>query len=108
MRRDLLPEIFNPYPTFSLAQTPESPETAIARQIPRDAIRLLDRESQRRNYNQGLAIGASVVNTYVSRLSEEGVDKLAQITIEPEVTTRSDFFGFNTEKGMVITFRRRR
>jgi hypothetical protein len=108
MRPIFTPDVIPSYPIIPYTVTPESPETSIARQIPVDAIRLLDKESQRRNYNQGLAIGASIVNTYVSRLLPQDVDNLSQIAIEPEVTTRSDFLGFNREKGMVITFRRRR
>ncbi len=85
---------------------PETPETSIARQIPYQAIRLLDRESQRKRYNEALAIGSSVVNTFIQRTSPEDLERLVEISIEPEVI-RGGFLGFGGSKGMVITFGRR-
>lgn len=78
----------------------ESPETAIARQIPHLACKLLDRESQRKHYTMALGIGASVAVTYLNRSSEENISRLKRIRIDPE---RRRFFGLGS-KGMVIEF----
>ena len=107
---ELMPYIGNnllDYQRFPLNSmiVPETPETSIARQIPFQAIRFLDRESQRKRYNEALAIGSSVVNTFIQKTSSYDLETLVQISIEPEVTRRG-FLGIRGSKGMVITFNR--
>jgi len=106
---DLMPYRGNNLMRYSVDPViiPETPETSIARQIPYQAIRLLDRESQRKRYNEALAIGSSIVNTFIRGTSPDDLENLVQVSIEPEVT-RGGFLGFGGSKGMVITFNRRR
>ena len=83
----------------------ESPETAIARQKPEKLLMLLERESIRKRYNEGLAIGADVVNIYLSGLSSGDKIKISEISIEPRRQI-GGFFGFAGSKGMVISFKK--
>lgn len=85
--------------------THESPETAIARQIPERLLKLLERESERRHYNEALAIGSGVVNTYLGRLSSDDTSRIERISVVPYEKI-GGFFGFGGNKGMVISFRR--
>ena len=82
---------------------PEIPETALARVAPNLAARVLLLDIEKRYYAQGLAIGGSIVNTYLGSASQQAVDALDAVRIEPEA--RSSFFG---PKGMNIFFRRGR
>lgn len=106
---DLIPYMGNNLMRYSIDPIiiPETPETSIARQIPYQAIRLLDRESQRKHYNEALAIGSSIVNTFIRGTSSNDLENLVQVSIEPEII-RGSFLGFGGSKGMIITFSRRR
>lgn len=66
------------------AITPESPETAIARRIPSNMARLLERESERRRYNEGLEIGARVAQSYIGGLNPEEYSRISEIEIIPQ------------------------
>jgi len=67
---------------------PESPETAVARQVPSRMVSLLKRESERKRYNEGLEIGAEVAKNYIRELSSEEYSKINKIEIIPEQSTR--------------------
>jgi len=83
-------------PIYTLQQNhgsyslPENSETAVARRIPYEMTALLERENKRKNYNEGLMIGADVARNYLDRLSTEEHSRISNITIIPEQQT---FFG---------------
>ncbi len=110
--RNLISEIEYNRPLFSGANYPpmivenESPETAIARQKPEKLLILLERESERKRYNEALAIGASIANTYISGLSSQNKFKINEISIEP-IRQMRGVLGFFGNKGMVISFKKR-
>jgi len=62
----------------------ETPETSIARQIPSQAIKLLERDYQRTEYNEGLRIGAQIAANYLESLSTKEHAKIKSIEIYPE------------------------
>ena len=93
----------SPYGFMGRTIITESPESVLARNIPHNTARLLDRRSRREHYVDALRIGADVVTTYLNRLPSEEQSELLKIRIDPEVSTRF-FFG---SKGMEISFERR-
>lgn len=97
------PQLYNPFMIPERIEH-ESPETAIARQIPRPLLISLDKESKRKRYNEALAIGAEVVKTYLSKSSQENINNLGEINIQPKIS--ENIFGKN--KGMRISFKRRK
>lgn len=62
----------------------ESPQTSIARQIPSQAIKLLERDHQRTEYNEGLRIGSQIADNYLESLSPKEYAKIKSIEIYPE------------------------
>ena len=66
----------------------ESPGTAIARQVPVEMARVLERDSRRKNYVAGLREGSKIVGTYLRELPKEEHSKIKQITIYPEQQIR--------------------
>ena len=67
---------------------PESPGTAIARRNSVVASQLLDRDSRRRHYVEGLRQGATVAETYLEGLPPSEYSRVKQINIFPEVQSR--------------------
>ncbi len=83
----------------------ESPETSISRQIPSQAIKLLERDSQREEYNEGLKEGAQIVENYLGNLSSKEYEKIKSIEIYPGHETQ--FLGISTgKKSLEVKIRR--
>jgi len=86
----------------------DTPETIIARRHPLLELASLNLEARRNHkqtmeglYNEGIAIGGGVAETYLSRLDSTQTARIKQIKVEPYVRS---FTGRG--RGMVITFRR--
>ena len=86
-----------PFPYASngteIYSTPESPETIMARQIPRRTAKLLEREAERRHYDARMAIGTNVVNNLVNKISQEAVENIENIEVNPNYTIKQGFLG---------------
>lgn len=85
--------------------THESPETAVARQIPERLLNLLEEESKRKRYNEAIAIGSEVVKTHLERLLPEDNKKIKEISVVPYAKI-GGFLGLGANMGMVISFKR--
>jgi len=102
------PVVPYPYATqgTEILYPPEMPEAIIARRIPRRTARLLEKESERKHYNAGLAIGANVVNNLVSRLSDKERERIREIEVSPNHVIEKGFLGFGKKFAMLIKIRK--
>lgn len=93
------------YPYFSNFNTPiiqETPETILARINPKRTLKLLEDISVKNYKSRINEIGASVINTYLNRLTSE--DAVGLRECEFQEVERRNIFGVVTEKGMRFTF----
>lgn len=96
------------YPSYSSSYFPSlptitsiSPESVLAEKSPLRTIRMLEKASTERHYENLNAIGSSIANTYVSGLSPEHRPHLKRVICRPKV----NFGGlFSRDIGMVIEF----
>jgi len=84
----------------------KSPETALAENSPSSALKLLERQSQRMLYEGCVSTGGSIVNTYISRSSQENVDRINEIDLDVKHST--GFFGRDRGVSMRIKFKKTR
>ena len=88
------------FPTFPTI-TSISPESVLAEKSPLRTIRMLEKASSERHYENLNAIGRSIANTYVSGLAPEHRPHLKRVVCRPKV----NFGGwFSRDIGMVIEF----
>ena len=81
---------------------PESPATAIARQIPLSALKFLEKESERRYKESLLSIGQNVANVYLERLDSDATKEISKIKVRPN--KRMSFLG---DRGLEVEIIRR-
>lgn len=84
----------------------ETPESVIARKIPRKTAKLLEDKYERNHYTAGLAIGTNIVNNLVNKMSDLERQEISQIEISPTEEERSGLFGWRKIKKLVIKLKR--
>lgn len=96
------------YPMVQNPITPESPETAVARQEPNQILKLLERESERRRYNEAIKIGENLANTFIRCTSQSDLEKIENIRADPDMPKKG-FFGQRTRgRGLTLTINRKK
>ena len=95
----------NPYLSGFPIITQEDPATAIAKKAPLNALRFLEKESQRRYKESILSIGQNVASTYLERLDSNAVREISKVKVRPN--KRMGLFGIFGDRGLEIKIIRR-
>lgn len=98
-RRRRYRELYN---TISI---PESPEANLAKKDPEGLLDYYKKKLKEDSYNESLKTGKEVANTYLLKSSQENVDRIQEIYIEPQ---RKKWSGLTKRTGLAITFQKRK
>lgn len=71
-----------PYNNFYPVVNPESPETAIARKVPLNLLKFLEKQSKLKHEETLNSIGADVANTYLQGMDSDSKSKISKIKVK--------------------------